>query len=223
MITRSLKTFFVLGLLLTPAAASAQRTITVIGEAPVSGQAESASIKLSVNSMGTTASQLFTSHNAEVARVRKALETAGISSKDISVERFNLTPNLEYSQMGPRLVGYRVETPITLSIPDIAQLPKILDLAQQAGANMVSGVNFSSRGKEGSKERASKEALKEARERAQDLAREIGAQLGDVISISDVEEPKAEVMGEREREMGMRPGAAADEEKVELKVVFQLK
>jgi len=209
-------------LVLLESSSLAQRTLAVVGEGNATHAPETMTLSVNVTTQDVTAATVFAKHNVGIERLKQALIDAGISSSDIIEGMLTMNPTYDYSTPGqpPHLVGYHLMTPLEIRVNDMRALPRLLDVATQAGASNVSIGSFGVKKKDALREAATKDALQDARERAEQLAKQIGAQLGEIVSVSDME---AEAPGRME--MGREgPMNSHDlHQKVELKVVYALK
>lgn len=213
------------------ALAQADHTITVLSSGSATAVADHAQLQLTVSSMDQTATGLFVKQRDVVGRLRKALMNAGVKTADISESPIRLLPNYEYGQNGTRIIGYRAETPLTVDIEDVLSLPQLIDLSAQSGAGMITLGSFSRNASDLHSD-ALKNAMSAARKEATTLAREMGRTLGDVVSVTEVEEDAAagpkgrggeeEEEREKSRAKDSNPVSTMTE-KAELRVVFQVK
>ncbi len=203
-------------------AAFAQRTIAVVGEGSATHSAETSTLSLNVTSQDVTAATVFAKHAVALDRLKQSLLDAGVSSSDIEEGMLAMNPTYDYSQPGqpPHLVGYHLMTPLEVRVSDMRSLPKLLDVATQAGASNASIGSFGMKNQDELRSSATKDALKDAKERAEQLAKQIGAQLGEIVSVSDME---AEAPGRAGMEREGPMNVHSLHEKVELKVVYSLK
>jgi uncharacterized protein YggE len=200
----------------------AQRTLAVVGEGTATHAPETMSLSLNVTTQDVTAATVFAKHNVGLDRLKQALIDAGVSASDIQEGMLAMNPTYDYSQPGqpPHLVGYHLMTPIEVKVSEMRALPKLLDVATQAGASNVSIGSFGLKNEDALRDAATKDALKDAKDRAEELAKQIGAQLGEIIAVSDMEaEAPGHAAMEREGQMNNR----SLRQKVELKVVYSLK
>ena len=228
--------FLTTSLLLTVAANTfaqpGERTLTVLSTGSASAISDRVSLQLTVTSQDSTATGLFVKQNDVVHRLRKAMETAGVKPQNISEEPFHLIPNYEYGQQGTRIVGYRLDTPLELQVDNKKDLPRLIDLATANGASMVTVGNFSPEAGAGTSlhEEAVQNAIANARKEAASLAKEIGKSIGDIVSVSELEDAGKSTQaqgGEEEEERHAASRTAGQpnthSEKAELRVVFELR
>ncbi len=131
--------------------------------------------------------------NEVINKINTDLQNLGVSKDNIKTQNYSIYPNYDYQTGGQRLIGYSVDISIVVSLTDFEKLNTVVDLATQAGANQVSGIQFTlSEEKERQvKAQAREEAIEDAKQTAQELARLAGMRLGKVVNV--VEEPASSV------------------------------
>jgi uncharacterized protein len=189
--------------------ASAQRTITVMGDGKASAKPDYATITMTVASQDPTVQGAFAKSEASAAGISKALSGAGAG--DFEVRTFALNPTYDYSQAtaSPKVIGYTMITYYEAKVRDLKSLGKALDAASGAGATNLGVDSYGSSKSSMLKDNAVKEALADARAKAEKLAKEMGGALGEILSISDKESAGVSAGGgggEREREEEERRG-----------------
>jgi uncharacterized protein YggE len=223
---------YIASLLLTAAisafAQSGGHTLTVLSTGSAAAIASHVSLQLTVTSQDQTATGLFIKQNDVVERLKKALKNAGVEPRDISEEPFHLLPNYEYGQQGTRITGYRLDTPLGLQIDNVKDLPRLIDLATANGASAVTVGNFSTDANHSLHEEAVQNAISNARKEAVSLAKEMGKNVGDIVSITEMEDAgKSAPSQGGEEEEGRHASAAAQpntlSEKAGVQVVFELR
>jgi uncharacterized protein YggE len=113
----------------------------------------------------------------------KALQTLGIDEKDIITSSFSVDSVYDYSKNYANIVGYRVNSNITITVRDIDQVAAVINEVFEAGSNQSYGLEFRST-KEGEAYKiALTDAITIAREKARLMADAAGIQLGKLASI----------------------------------------
>lgn len=85
----------------------------------------------------------------------------------------------------PRVVGYNASMTVILRIENIADVPRVMELAIAAGAAEVQPVEYGVSNLEEKKAEARALAMKAVRERAEELAAGFGASIGAVQTIAE--------------------------------------
>lgn len=166
------------------AAAAADKTVTVTGEASVSVAPDIAVIRIGVSSLGKTAREASDANSQKMTTVLGAIKGSGIADKDVQTSRLTLQPQYDANKAGPaRLLGFQVTNQVTVKIRDIDKLPNILDKAIGAGANEMSGIEFIVSEQSKLLDQARDEAIADARRKADLYAKAAGAKPGPVVAI----------------------------------------
>lgn len=123
--------------------------------------------------------------NEIINKINSDLQGLGIAKDDIKTQNYSIYPNYNYQTGGQQLIGYSVDISINVSLTDFEKLNTAVDLATQAGANQVSGIQFTlSEAKEREvKAQARAEAIEDAKTNAKDLANLAGMRLGKVVNV----------------------------------------
>lgn len=171
---------------LSASARSAERSITVTGEASVSVAPDNANIRLGVTSQGKNAREASEANARQMTNVLAAIKEAGVADRDVQTSRLSLQPQYEQGKAGPaRLLGFQVTNQVTIRIREIDKFPGILDRAIAAGANEMSGIEFVVSEQSKLLDQARDDAVTDARRKAELYAKAAGVKLGPVTSISE--------------------------------------
>jgi len=162
------------------------KLVTVTGEATVSVAPDMAVIRIGVASQGKTAREASDANARQMTAVLAAIKDAGIAARDVQTSRLSLQPQYDPNRNAPaRLLGFQANNQLTVKIRDIAQLPGILDRAIGAGANEMSGIEFTVSEQSKLLDQARAEAIADAHRKAELYARAAGAKVGHVMVISE--------------------------------------
>lgn len=207
-----------------------RRTISVVGSATEASSPVSVgvgAITLRISAHDATATLAFAKLSDQIRAIRKILVDEGASPVNIIEGEVQMSPSYDYSKAGlpPSITGYQVTKPVTVKVEHEVDLPKFIDAVTQAGVSSVAlggSIEYDDGGTEETDE-LEHAALADAHERAEQLAKQIGATLGDVVSVSTVENETAAKGGEEEEEeRGHRQSATPQKKSLELKVVYAL-
>ncbi len=114
----------------------------------------------------------------------------GIENKDIKTTGYDISPRyercLEYRACPPpRIVGYTINSFVTVRARDFAVLGDILSGVVQKGANTVSNLTFTIDNADAVLREAREEAIAEAKVKAEELANTAGFRVGRLLSINE--------------------------------------
>ncbi len=168
------------------------QTVDVSGSYELKVKPDNAVVSISVKTTELTAKK-SQEKNAEIMeKIRNAFIAEGLSEDDMKTLNFNIYEEYDYSYGGYTLnerkfLGYTVDHTLEVTIDDIDDVGKYLDIAVKNGANQINSIRFEIT--EEHRNNLKKEALKKATEDAKDKAEAIAAGLdkkvGKVTKISD--------------------------------------
>lgn len=166
--------------------------ITVQGMGKVTISPDLATLTVAVQSQAKTAAEAQSKASGTMARVIDAVKAQGIADADIATQWISLEPQYDYNTNGttpPRVTGYASNQGLSVKVHPIAKVGPVIDAAVGAGANQVSGINFSVADPTAATAQARTAAVADAKARATALAQAAGVSLGNPTSISEVSAP----------------------------------
>ena len=195
--TRSilLATVFALALLISAcgpatinqAAPIPQRTLSVSGSGNAYLTPDIAYLYLGVHTEKQTATEAVAENNTQTQKVIQALTDFGIDAKDIRTTNFSIWPMDKYDPLTNQPTGektYAVDNTVYVTERKLDQLGDLLDTIVQAGANTVNSIQFDVADKDAALKDARAAAVKDASAKAQELAGAAGVELGELQSVS---------------------------------------
>ena len=194
--TKSLIVFAVMifALLLSacaPAASSADvRTLSVSGSGQAFLAPDIAYIYIGIHTEKLTAAEAVAENNSQTEKLIQAIRDFGIDAKDIRTTNFSIWPMDKFDPGSGQPTGektYAVDNTVFVTIRKLDTLGDLLDTAVQAGANTVNSVQFDVANKDEALKQARVDAMKNAEAQAKELADAAGLSLGEVQSISFVD------------------------------------
>jgi len=125
----------------------------------------------------------------------RTLENAGVESGDIRAGSLSVRPDyIQAPRNGdddtPPQVRTQVERPVSLTLNDLDQLPRVLDALTAAGVDSLDGVSYGLQDSNAADDQALKKALERARQKAEMMAETLNVDLGDVVSIEETTAPR---------------------------------
>ncbi len=167
-----------------------KRTLSLSATGTVKAAPDEVDISTGVTSDAPTAHEALDKNSAAMARVVAALKDDGIEPKDIQTTNFSVQPLYEERKEGQttqRIIGYRVNNAVRVSVHDIGKLGEVLDKVVKLGANDIGAIEFSLSEPEALKDEARKLAMANAIANAKLYAEAAGVELGPVLTISEDE------------------------------------
>ena len=168
------------------------RSITVVGVGEVSLKPNIATISIGVETRASTVSEAKAEVDARMADVVAALRKVGIAERDIQTLQYSIhrdqepMPMMSEGSASADQGGYSVSNVLRVTVRDIEQAGTVLDMAVEAGANQVWGINLTVSDEDKWQVQARDKAMADARARAANLASLADVELGEVLSISEV-------------------------------------
>jgi uncharacterized protein len=153
-------------------------TIQAQGTATLSANPDQAQISVSVITNGATAqaaAQANATLSTAVQNALKALNPAPV----IQTVGYSVYPVYTGAQV---LSGYTATNTIQVTTLDLSTIGSLIDTANQAGANSVSGITFGLQNPDPVKQQALTQAAKQARAHADAIAAGLGGKTGTVVS-----------------------------------------
>lgn len=180
-----------------PAVAAADETrvdrlIQVSGTGEVKVAPDVATVQVAVETTAETAKAAQEQNARAMRGVIDTLRKLGIAEKDIRTTQLSLCPLYgspmrvwpEEEQKPPRVVGFRAENGVQVTVRSLDDVGKVVDAVVASGANRVGGISFGLADPKPWQDRALEQAVADARRQAEVLARAAGVQIKGVRSIS---------------------------------------
>ncbi|MEE3234601.1 MAG: SIMPL domain-containing protein [Candidatus Latescibacterota bacterium] len=159
--------------------------IHVSGTGQISASPDIAYAQLGIQTFSVQLDEALTANNKLMASINNALQNAGVSNTDIVTTQFNVNPQYDYEKDSRELLGYWVNNQIRVTCRELTKIGNLLQIAVDAGANTVNGIQFSIEDTEALRAQARSLAVADARQRAETLATAAGVKLGQAIDIRE--------------------------------------
>lgn len=174
--------------------------LSVSGEGTVYASPDIATLNLTVKTQAALLKDANGDNTNKNNQLIVFLKSKSVEKKDIKTTSYNVTPQYQYDnrpcpltssgalcppRQPPKIAGYEVTNSVTVKIRNLDMIGAILDGAVAAGANEISGPNFTVDDPDKVKEEARALALSQAKAKAETLARELGVRLIKISGFSD--------------------------------------
>lgn len=148
---------------------------------------DTATIGAGVTTEAATATEALRQNSAEMQKVIARIKALGVAEKDIQTTGINLNARYDYDQQTQRQVfrGYQVSNRVSVILRKIDDTGRVLDALVAAGANDLSGPNFSIDDDTAAKDAARSRAVARAEAQAKAYAAMLGYDGAKVLSISE--------------------------------------
>lgn len=164
-------------------------SLQVTGQAVVTGTPDVAFITLGVETSNLSAS-IATQENADrMAKVFEALKALGLQDEELTTSSYNIYSSNQILERGTKdekiVTTYKVQNRLKITTTNLDNVGKIVDVAIDAGANQVQGIQFDIKNKQDMKLQALKNAVTQAKAKAEVMADVAGIHLGGLVSMNE--------------------------------------
>ena len=165
---------------------SAERSITVSGEAEVRVPPNQVQLWLAVESSDKLLAKAKADNDARVKKTLAALQKFGIEAKDMQTDFVTIEPHYEnYSARMKDPDGYIVTKSVVVTLRDVGRFEALMQAVLDSGVNRVDGLEFRTTELRKHRDAARAMALKAAQEKASAMATELGLKTGKARNISE--------------------------------------
>ena len=173
-------------------ARDAAPVLTVVGSGEAAARPDTAEVQAGIVSEATTAREALDANTAAMQALYKTLAAFNIAERDTQTAAFNVSPMYareERRGQPPRIVAYRVENRVRLTIRALDRLGELLDALVTQGANTIHSIQFRVGNPGPVLDQARQAAVEEARHKATLYARAAGIALGRVLALREEQAP----------------------------------
>ena len=162
-------------------------SITVSGEGIVKAGPEEATLTVTVETDAPDARQALDENSKQTAQVLERLKAEGLDEASLQTSNVAVYPNRRWDPQSGKetLEGYRAQNSIRVILTDLTKVGDIFSAATEAGANNISGPEWSLSDDSVAVGQALDKAFASARAKAETLAKAAGVTLGDVLTIQE--------------------------------------
>ena len=186
-----MKTLVWLGLLVMLAGAAAQsqdhptlqaqpNTVYVSADGKFEADPDTAQVQFDISAQGDDSRAAYDRAAKQAEQVRQILRNNGIDTKAAELSAFSIQPVYDYRNPKQKLVGYRVNSSVSLKLKDFS---KIAPIVQQLSETDISGnqsVSYILDDIDAAKAKAVEDAYRHARQSANAVAQAGGRTLGEL-------------------------------------------
>lgn len=181
---------FLLLLALSAAALSAQttgtRTVQASGTATQSANPDQAQLEVGVVTLGATAQESAQQNATQTTAVLNAVKAVLGANGTVQTVSYSVYPRYSSDQRQPSvIIGYTTSNMVRVTTTDLSIVGKLIDAANQAGANSVGGLSFGLLDPEPLVQQALTQATKQALAHAGAIAAGLGGKVGAVLSAQE--------------------------------------
>lgn len=146
------------------------RTISVNGEGSITVPPNYALIQIEVTTEGSEVEEAQQRNATIMNQVIQSILELGIPRENIQTAAYNIFPRYDFVDGKQVFRGYEVTNAISVKIPDISMVGKVIDTAVGNGANRISSIEFRLDNEEVYYQRALSRALLNAQLKSKTIA-----------------------------------------------------
>ena len=163
-----------------PTVAAQQNTVFAGADGKFEADPDTVLIQFNISAQEESSRAAYDRASKSAEQVRQILRSNGIDPKTAEVGFFSLEPVYDYKTAKRKLVGYRVNTNVSLKVKDFAKVAPILQQLADADISSSQSLNYTLENIDSAKTKAIENAFERARQYAQSVARAAGRTLGEL-------------------------------------------
>ena len=165
-------------------------SIRASGEATVHAKPDRAQISIGVMTQAPTAQAAAAQNATQTTAVLNALKRSLGASGEIKTSGYSISPQYQYANgRPPKITGYQANNTVLTTVNDLSLTGKIIDAANEAGANDITGISFSLRDDSAVRAQALGEAALKARSAADAIAKAMNVHIVGMLQADTTEAP----------------------------------
>ena len=175
----------------SPAITAMPNTVYVSAEGKFESAPDTAVVQFNISAQEELSKAAYDRASQEAEQVRQILRSNGIDPKTAEIGFFAIQPVYDWRQPKRRLVGYQVQTNVTLKLKELSKVGPIVQALGDQGFNENVNLSYTLDNIDAAKLKAIADAFQRAHAEAAEVAR-LGARgLGDLIysSVDTYEQP----------------------------------
>ena len=156
--------------------------ISVTGEGKIKIVPDQALVTVGFQNSGKDAKEVKTLNDEVVDKVIKFLKKSGVPATDYKTNNVSLNKRYDYEK---KKYNFQANQTLSITLKDLIKYDEIMMGLNDAGVNMIQGVEFKSSKMEEYERDARKKAILNAKQKAQDYASVLGQKVGKALLITD--------------------------------------
>lgn len=168
-----------------PAGGETETRITVSGSGVTLVNADYAMVTLGRVEFHKDVLKAQDNVNLSVNAIRSALIESGIPKEDINTDQIRINARYDYSGSVEKIVGYSASSYLVIRTTDMENVGSVIDIAFEAGANALDGIEFFADNTDGAREESLIFAVTDARKKAEIIAKAAGLTISGIETITE--------------------------------------
>jgi len=174
-----------------PSVTALPNTVYVGADGKFEANPDTAIIEFSISAQEETSGAAYDRASKQAEQVRQILRSNGVDPKTEQIGYFAIQPVYDYKTPKRKLVGYRVNTNVSVKLKDFVKIGPILQQLASADITDSQQLNYTLEDKDNAKSKAVEDAYRHARDSADAVARAGARNVGELIyaSVDTFENP----------------------------------
>jgi uncharacterized protein YggE len=157
-------------------------SVRATGQASLSVSPDLARVTVSVETRAATAQEAASQNATQTNALLNILRQFLGANADIKTVGYSLNPIYVYPKDGPpTITGYTATNSLQISLSDLSQVGRLIDIAVQGGATRIQGIQFTLKDPQPVQTRVLREAAAQAKIQAEAIASGLGVRTGGVL------------------------------------------
>ena len=182
---KTLALILALCMMLLMVCACAETRITVSGSGVTLVNADYAMVTLGRVEFAKEVLDAQDAVNKAVNSIRAALIESGVAKEDINTDQIRINARYDYSGSVEKIVGYSANSYLVIRTNDMENVGSIIDIAFEAGANTLDGIEFFAENTDSAREESLIFAVTDAKAKAEIIAKAAGLTLKSIETIQE--------------------------------------
>ena len=164
-----------------PAVTALPNTVYVGADGKFEANPDTAVIEFSISAQEESSGAAYDRASKQAEQVRQILRSNGVDPKSAQVGYYNIQPVYDYKNPKRKLVGYRVNTSVSVKLNDFSKIGPVLQQLASADITDTQQLNYTLEEKDAAKSKAVEDAYRHARDSAEAVARAGSRNVGELI------------------------------------------
>lgn len=167
-----------------PSVTAQPNTVFVGADGKYEANPDNAVIEFAISAQEENSGAAYTRASKSAEEVRQILRTNSVDPKSAQVGYFAIQPVYDYKTPKRKLVGYRVNSNVSVKLKDFAKIGSILQQLATADITDNQQLSYTLEDRDTAKSKAVEDAYRHARDSADAVARAGGRTVGELIYAS---------------------------------------
>jgi uncharacterized protein YggE len=163
-----------------PTITAQPNTVFVGADGKFEAAPDTARVQFNISAQEDTARAAYDRASKDAEQIRQILRSNGIDPKTAEIGFFSLQPVYDWRTAKRKLVGYRVNSAVSLKLKDFSKIAPIVQQLADTDVTENQSINYSLENIDAAKVKAVEDAYRHGRENAEAVARAGGRVLGDL-------------------------------------------